>query len=149
MRLRCACPFRECRKLLKKSNILFGKSSRLGGKNFENSVDPAPALNRQNGNRAQTEAAADFYVDERIILGVCAVLNFPGAQTLPRDSSLGTQSRAESGSHVAAARATHHRAVPPHSQCGPGGARQLPGGICDGREHWVQAVVPGRDQLLK
>src|SRR4029077_9558684 len=63
MRLRCACAFREGRKLLKKRNILLGKSSRLGGKNFENSVAPAPALNRQNGNRAQTEAAADFYVD--------------------------------------------------------------------------------------
>src|SRR6202795_602947 len=149
MRLRCACPFRECRKLLKKKNILFGKGSRPGGKNFENSIDPAPALNRQNGNRAQTKAAADFHIDERIILGIRAMLNFTGAQTLPRDSSLGTQPRTESGSRVAAACAADHRAILPHRQGGSGGARQLPGGICDGREHWVQAVVPGCDQLLQ
>src|SRR6202790_4314320 len=149
MRLRCACPFCECRKLLKISNTLFGKGCRFGGKNFENSVDPAPALNRQNGNRPQAKAAADFHVDERIILGVCAMLNFSGAQALPRDSSLGTQPRTESGSRVAAARAAHHRAVLPHCQRGSGGAGQLSGGICDGREHWVQAVVPSRDQILQ
>src|SRR6202521_6168942 len=86
MRLRCACPFGERRKLLQKSNILFAKSSRPGRKNFENSVDPTPALNRQNGNRTQPKTAADFQVDERIILSICTMLNFPGAQALPRDS---------------------------------------------------------------
>src|SRR4029077_10265914 len=111
MRLRCACPFRECRKLLKISNTLFGKGCRLGGKNLENSVDPAPALNRQNGNRPQAKAAADFHVDERIILGICAILNFSAAQTLPRDSNLGTHPRAESGSRIAAARPADHRAI--------------------------------------
>src|SRR3984893_14439002 len=149
MRLRCACPFCECRKLLKISNTLFLKGCRLGGKNFETSVDPAPALNRQNGNRPQAKAAADFHVDERIILGICAILNFPGAQALPRDSSLGSQARAECGSRIAAARPADHRAILPHRQCGSGGTRQLPGGICYGREHRVQAMVPGCDQLLQ
>ena len=149
MRLRCACPFRECRKLLKKSNTLFGKGCRLGRKNFENSVDPAPPLNRQNGNRAQTKAPADFRVDERIILGICSMLNLPGAQALPRDSSLGIQPRTQSGSRVATACAADHGAILPHRQRGSGGARQLSGGICDGREHRVQAVVPGCDQLLQ
>ena len=149
MRLRCACPFRECRKLLQKSNMLFGEGCRLGGKNFENSVDPAPALNRKDGNRAQTKAAADFHIDQRIVLGICAMLNFTGAQTLPRDSSLGTQPRTESGSRVATARAAHHRTFLPHRQCGSGGARQLSGCICDGRQYRVQAVLPGSDQLLQ
>src|SRR5271157_344627 len=105
MRLRCARPFRKRRQLLKNSNMLFAEGCGSGGENFENSVDPAPALNRQNGNRAQTEAAADFHIDEQIILGICAMLNFTGAQTLPRDSSVGTQPRAEGGSRVATARA--------------------------------------------
>src|SRR3984893_14677170 len=148
MRLRCACPFCECRKLLKISNTLFLKGCRLGGKDFENSVDPAPALNRQNGNRPQTKAAADFHVDERIILGICAMLNFTCSQALPRDSSLGAQPRTESGSRVAAARAADHRAILPHRQGGSRGARQVSSGICDSCEHWVQAVIPGGDHLL-
>src|ERR1019366_9631092 len=135
--------------LLKKSKMLFGEGRRLGGKNLENSVDPAPALNRQDGNRAQTEAAAAFPIDERIILGICAMMNSTGAQTLARDSSLRTQPRTESGSRIAIARAAHHRAVLPHRQCGSGGACQLSGGICDGRQYRVPAVVPACDQLLQ
>ena len=125
------------------------KAAGLGGKNFENSVDPAPALNRQNGNRAQTEAAADLHIDEWIVLGIGAMLNFTGAQTLPRDSSLRTQPRTESGSRVATARAAHHRAVLPHRQRGSRGARQLPGGVGDGLEHRVETVVSGCDQFLQ
>ncbi len=149
MRLRCACPFRERRKLLKKGKILFGEGCGPDGKDFKNSVDPAPALNRQDGNRAHTEAAANFHIDEPIALGIRAMLNFTGAQALPRNTRLRTQLRPESGSLVATARAAHHRALLPHRQRGSGGSRQLPGGVCDGPEYRVQAVVPGCDQLLQ
>ena len=42
-----------------------GKGRRLGGKHLENSVEPAPALYRQDGDRAQTESAADFHVHQK------------------------------------------------------------------------------------
>ena len=83
MRLRCACPFRKRRQLLKNSHMLFAEGGGAGGKNFENPVDPAPARNRQNGNRAQTEAAADFHIHARVVLGIGAILNLAAAQTLP------------------------------------------------------------------
>jgi hypothetical protein len=59
----------------------FSESCGLGRKHFENSVDPTPPLNRQDRNRAQTKAVADFHIDPRIILGIRAMLNLTGAQT--------------------------------------------------------------------
>jgi len=145
----CRVTFRQCRQLLKKRNMLFAEGCRAGGKNFENSVDPAPPLNRQNGNRTQTEIATDLRINQWIVLGIGAMLNLPAAQTLPADSGLRTQPRTENGSRVTSARSAHHRAVLPHRQRGSGGARQLLGGIRDGREHRVQTVVPGGNHLLQ
>ena len=77
------------------------------------------------------------------------MLNLTRAQTLAGNSSIRTQARAERGCRVTTARAAHHGTFLPHCQSGSGGARQLPGGIGDGSQHRVQAVVPRYDQFLK
>jgi len=77
------------------------------------------------------------------------MLNSTAAQTLPRNSCLGTQPRTQSWSCLATARAAYHDAVLPHRQRSSRGARQLPGGVGDRLEQWVEAVVPGCDQLLQ
>ncbi len=88
-------------------------------------------------------------VDERVVLGIGAMLNLTGAQTLARDSRVRAQLRPESGSGFAAARAAHHRAVFPHCQRGTRGARQLPGRIRDRPEHRIEAMVSSRDQVFQ
>ena len=83
MRLRGAGPFRERREMLESSQMRFTKGGGLAGKDLENSIQPPPALNGQNRNRAETKTAADFHVNNRIMLGIAAILHLAGTKTLP------------------------------------------------------------------
>ncbi len=114
VRLRSARPFRQSRQLLQQGQVLLTEGSRPGGKYFEDSVDAAPALNRDGDNRAQPKAAADFDVDQRIILGICAMVCPTRAQTFSGNSRLCTQSRAQNGRGLSTAGATYHLAFLPH-----------------------------------
>ena len=149
LQLRYARPFRQYGKFLQKRKMPFSEGRAPGGKNFEDSVDRATAPNRQDGNRTQTEAAADRQIDQRIVLGVSAMLDLSGAQTLARNSSLRTQMRAQNRGEVATARAAHHRPFLPHRQRGSGGPSQLPGDIRNRPKNEIQAVVSSIDQLLE
>jgi hypothetical protein len=149
MRLRCARPFRERRKLLQKIDVPLAESRGLGGKNFENSVDPAPPLDRQNRNRSQTEAPAYLHIDERIILNISAMPNFTSPQTLAGDTGVGAQTRTNRRSNIATARAAQHCAFLPHRERRAGSARQHSSGVRDNRQHRIQTVAAAGNQFLQ
>jgi hypothetical protein len=70
MWLGCACPFRQRRELLQERNIVFREGKRLSRKNFKNSVDPTPSMNRQDNDRTKTKPSADLHIDYRIIFSI-------------------------------------------------------------------------------
>ena len=59
--------------------MLFGESRGIGRKDFDKPVRSTPSMNRQNSDGTQANAATDFDIDERIILGIGALLSPSGA----------------------------------------------------------------------
>ena len=94
--------------------MAWGEGSGLGGKDLENPIDAAPALNRQGDHRAQAQSPADLDVDAGIVLGIGAMLGLASAQTLAGNAGVGTQLGADGGRSFAAARTADHGPIFPH-----------------------------------
>jgi hypothetical protein len=96
--------------------MFFGKSPGAFGKYLKNTVNPAPSMNRRNHNRPQPKCPANFPIDQRIILGIHAMLKLPAAEALTRNPSPRVHLCTKSKRRITAARAAHHNPVLPHRQ---------------------------------
>ena len=78
---------------------------RFGAEDFQNAVNSVPSTNWQHDHRSQAQGAANFHIDQRILLRVGAMLHFPGAQALARDRALPEFNSAPSAGAVSPLRA--------------------------------------------